>query len=221
MQTFPVMCDMSELVIVLLLLAVGKIHGQGTIAVVPPVLNIRLSVVPVYSNRPVSVQAYTGTRNSQPPPRLYTNPPRPDRNPDLPQNVEASGNLNLLLSTVRENQPKRKLIVSSKLPDKMNRPLNENDPLNNAINKNDYLSNDVYKDIDPDKNKTPEHAVKPQPNIAKSENVSAVKPVNVDTNAMPDIAMLPKVSLDERSSFNGDQCPEGYAKVNGQCVKAD
>lgn len=217
------MCDMSELVIVFVLLAVGNIHGQGSFAVLPPVLNVRPSSVPVYSNRPVSVREYIGTRTSQPPPRLYTNPPRPaDRNPDLPQKVEASGNLNLLLTTVRENQPKRKLFVSTKLPDNMNRPLNENDPLNNTINKKEYLSNDVYEDIDHDKNRTPERGVKPfQPNTAKSENVSAVKPVNVDKNAMLDVAMLPKVSLDERSSFNGDQCPEGYAKVNGMCVKAD
>ncbi|KAF9416249.1 hypothetical protein HW555_006323 [Spodoptera exigua] len=132
------------------------------------------------------------------------------------QKVEASGNLNLLLPTVRENQPKRKLFVSSKLPDKMNRPLDENDPLNNTINKKEYLSNDVYEDFNLDKNRTSENAVKPfQPYTPQSENVSAVKPVNVDKNYMPDIAILPKVSLDERSSFNGDQCPEGYAKVNG------
>ncbi|CAH0669280.1 unnamed protein product [Spodoptera exigua] len=217
------MSDMSELVIVFALLAVGKIHGQGAVAAVPPVLYVRPSTVPVYSNRPVSVQEYIGTRTAPPPTRLYTNPPRPaDRNPDFTQKVEASGNLNLLLSTVRENQPKRKLFVSSKLPDKMNRPLDENDPLNNTINKKEYLSNDVYEDFNLDKNRTSENAVKPfQPYTPQSENVSAVKPVNVDKNYMLDIAILPKVSLDERSSFNGDQCPEGYAKVNGQCVKAD
>lgn len=201
---------MSELLI-LALLIVGKIHSQEVV-VSEVNNNLRDLRAPAFDRRPVPYQEYMGLRTSRPPLRLYTNPPRPaDR--DLPQKV------NLPL-TVRENQPERKLFVSSEIKDKMNRPSYNNNPVNNT----EYYSNDVYEDIYFDNNRTPESVIKPaitQKTVnMKSVNVTTVKPDFVNAN-IPNNRSIPEISLDERSSFNGDPCPVGFAKINGQCVKAD
>lgn len=213
---------MSELLIVFALLAVGKIHGQE--AVVLQITNLRPLHVPAFDRRPVPYQEreYSDHGTSQPPPRLYTNPPRSDDR-DLPQKPNGSGNLNLLALTVNENQLKRKLFVSSKIPEKMNQPLNVSE-YSDPVNYTEYLSNDVYEDIRFENNRTPGYVVKPAVKKTtvnvKSENVTTSKPAFVNTN-MSNNGSVPGITFDERSSFSGDPCPAGFARVNEKCVKAD
>ncbi|PZC79879.1 hypothetical protein B5X24_HaOG215747 [Helicoverpa armigera] len=205
---------MSALLIIFATIAVGKIHGQEP--VVSQVTNVRPSSVPAFYRRPVYLQEHSAFGTSQPPPRLYTNAPRPaDR--ELPR-ITSGINLNLASSTVGQNQPQRKLFVS-KVPNEKNRPLNGTITMNTEYN---VKENDVYEDITFEKNKPPGSATNPgilqESHNVKIENVTKVKPVNEN---ITNDGIVPKVSLDERSSFNGNECPVGFVKVNGQCVKAD
>lgn len=212
---------MSELLIVLAIIAVGKIHGQR--ADVSQVINFQPVPVPALERRPVLHREYSEFRTSRPPLRLYTNAPRPaDR--DYLKIPNGNDNFNLPPPTVRENQPKRKLYVSSKVPDKISRPLNYSVTMNNTIEQ-EQDSNDVYVDIIFGHNSNISgdtiYPVVTQNSVGvTSQNNNNVIPVNPNpTNVNKTIPV--EVSLDERSSFSGDPCPAGYARVNGQCVKAD
>lgn len=209
---------MSALLIIFATMAVGKIHGQEP--VVSQVTNVRPSSVPAFYRRPVYLQEHSASGTSQPPPRLYTNAPRPaDR--ELPR-ITSGINLNLASANVGQNQPQRKLFVSSKVPNEKNRPLNGTITMNNT--EYNVKENDVYEDITFEKNKPSGSATNPgilqESHNVKIENVTKVKPVYANGNITIN-GIVPKVSLDERSSFNGNECPVGFVKVNGQCVKAD
>ncbi|CAH0628659.1 unnamed protein product [Chrysodeixis includens] len=188
---------MTALPIVFALLAVGKIHCRGID--VSQVSNFRPSV-PVTDQR-IPHREYSEPRTPQPP-RLYTNAPRPPTR-QHPQIYDGSVNLNLPQLTVTEKQQKRKLYV------------NMNRPLDNTVN--DTFEQKNSEDLN--YNKT----------FETNDNIFTSKPAKVsvdsemaNSNTMKTALISEnEIEVPPRSSFVGDECPKGYVKVQGQCVKAD
>lgn len=187
---------MTALLIVLALLAVGKIHCRGID--VSQVSNFRPSV-PVTDQR-VPHREYNESRTPQPP-RLYTNAPRPPARQHT-QIIDGSDNLNLPQLTVTEKQQKRKLYI------------NMNRPLDNTVN--DTFEQKISDNLNYNKNIETKGSTlftsNPSKVRADSETSNTIKTALISEN---------EIIVPPRSSFNGDECPKGFVKVQNQCVKAD
>ncbi|KAJ8725200.1 hypothetical protein PYW07_016158 [Mythimna separata] len=188
-----------------------KPNGNSNLNLLPPIVSDNQTKQKLYVSSKISV--------------VPNNMKQPHNNSEYSVPVNNAGYLNLRPPTVSDNQSKRKLFLSSKILDNIKQPYTRNDseysdPVNNA----EYISNDVYEDITFVNNRTPGYVVKPAVKkntvTVKSENVTTVKPALVNSNILNN-GSVPEITLDERSSFNGDACPTGFAKVNGVCVKAD
>lgn len=187
---------MSSLFIVLALLAVGKIQCRGID--VSQVSNYRPSI-PVTDQR-VSHREYSESRTPQPP-RLYTNAPRPPAR-QHPQILDGSDNLNLPQLTVTEKQQKRKLYVN------MNRPL-------------DNTVNDTYKHTNSEHLNYNKNFETKDSTIFTSNSSKVTADSDTPSTMKTALTSENEIDVPPRSSFNGDECPKGFVKVQGQCVKAD
>lgn len=100
---------------------------------------------------------------------------------------------------------------------KTNRPSNEPVKVNNkkyGSNVTPAKSEEVYDKVNFDNDKT---SAKQQSN--SKGNVTVVETPEVGGNATTANGTV--VTFDERSNFDGDQCPTGYVKINGKCVERD
>lgn len=194
---------MSELFVLVTLLAVGKIHGREVDA--SRVLLIQ--PVPELDHRPVLHRENGRYQTPAPISRLYTNAYRPA---DHSRPASGTDNLNLT-PTVRENEQQR-LFISTKISAKMERPLDKS--AENIASKPSTVDDDGYfvRNNVPAPNDNVNLVIPPKNNT--SDNVPAVQPIHKS------IGVPVMVAVDERSSFDGD-CAPGYVRINGECVKKD
>lgn len=203
---------MSELLIVLALTAVGKIHGQGADA--SQVLH--LNPLPVIDHRPVPYFKQERFHTPAPTPRLYTNAYRPIVHEN--SHDYGSDNIDFTPTTVRLTEVKRKLFVSARIPAEMHRP-SEN--IETTSSRSRYHSaelkneNNVEEDRVLTSNDNVNFVVPPEITNKPNKNVTTEKP-RTNLDQMPLV-----VDVDERSSFDGNMCPPGSVRIKDVCVQKD
>ncbi|CAB3237323.1 unnamed protein product [Arctia plantaginis] len=203
---------MSELLIVLALTAVGKIHGQGAVA--SQVL--QLKPLPVIDHQPVSYFEQQRFQTPTATPRLYTNAFRPTVHENSQDN--GSDNIDFTPTTVRGTEPKRRLFTSVRVPAEMYRP---SEITETASSRSRYHSADIKK----------ENNVKEDRVLTSNDNVNYVVPPEITNNPNKNVTTVTHkinpdkipsvVDVDERSSFDGDMCPPGSVRIKGVCVQKD
>ncbi|XP_028163190.1 uncharacterized protein LOC114354820 [Ostrinia furnacalis] len=130
----------------------------------------------------------------------------PELPPKLSTNIhmtshDREGKLNRPSLSTTERPP---LFVSHATPDRM-----AAQPCNNSQNVTNDADKMVFKEDDE------ENQVKftsPPPRHTTDGPIIPAATASLNTT---------QVELDERSSFDGDQCPTGYVRVNGKCVEKD
>lgn len=215
---------MMRLLIILSLLAIGKIHGQEVF--IPQLINVQFlsPQAQLYSDhhrRPIII---TPDQNWQ----IDTIQTARSQNPmqraaytaRFPSTQSDSG-FNLHLQAAKEDTPKRSF--STQTLEKMSQP--SESPSNASAGNTRRNNSDVIS-----KENDPKPVFKSKPSQVTSTNekpivlppmdVTGVNPATNETSQSVNKNGT-KVTVDERSSFDGDNCPTGYVKVNGKCVEAD
>lgn len=212
------------------LLAIGKIHGQEVI--IPQIINVQfLSTVPLIS-RPAITSDPNLKIDAIQTVRIRSPMQRADYIDRTALKQTGSG-LNLSQSlTVREDTLPRRF-STQKVPDRMNRHPTDGSPANTSVGNTTGNASDNRNSVE--ENPKPVTNLEQVPKMNRNEtrqdktpfvlpavmNATVVNLVTNKTSFHPVDKNGTKVTFDERSSFDGDQCPTGYVKVNGKCVEAD
>lgn len=215
---------MFVLLTTLLILASGKTLCQESVII----QRFTSEATPVLSSREYSTRDFNRPLQLQPTirPFLYTRQST-EKFKDL---VYSRNNPNRTIATQPAivNQQKRRVLISRVITQRVNQNQLVNTPTVTRVSTSPQVNMDVYDKVkfeeDPpieinsvNSNGTALRNVNPQPSTV-SENTSK-KPVTKPVT--PAAGNLTEVTLDERSSFDGDQCPTGYVRVNGMCVQPD
>lgn len=215
---------MFVLLTTLLILASGKTLCQESVVI----QRFTSEATPVLSSREYSTRDFNRPLQLQPTirPFLYTRQST-EKFKDL---VYSRNNPNRTIATQPAivNQQKRRVLISRVITQRVNQNQLVNTPTVTRVSTSPQVNMDVYDKVkfeeDPpieinsvNSNGTALRNVNPHPSTV-SENTSK-KPVTKPVT--PAAGNLTEVTLDERSSFDGDQCPTGYVRVNGMCVQPD
>lgn len=215
---------MFVLLTTLLILAPGKTLCQESVVI----QRFTSEATPVLSSREYSTRDFNLPLQLQPTirPFLYTRQST-EKFKDL---VYSRNNPNRTIATQPAivNQQKRRVLISRVITQRVNQNQLVNTPTVTRVSTSPQVNMDVYDKVkfeeDPpieinsvNSNGTPLRNVNPQPSTVP-ENTSK-KPMTKPVT--PAAGNLTEVTLDERSSFDGDQCPTGYVRVNGMCVQPD
>lgn len=215
---------MFVLLTTLLILASGKTLCQESVVI----QRFTSEATPVLSSREYSTRDFNRPLQLQPTirPFLYKRQST-EKFKDL---VYSRNNPNRTIATQPAivNQQKRRVLISRVITQRVNQNQLVNTPTVTRVSTSPQVNMDVYDKVkfeeDPpieinsvNSNGTALRNVNPHPSTV-SENTSK-KPVTKPVT--PAAGNLTEVTLDERSSFDGDQCPTGYVRVNGMCVQPD
>lgn len=184
---------MVGLIIALSLLPVRRISGQNAVVSI-----LGLKTVPLEPQLEPSPVLSVHT-TPEPPPKLSTN-------------IQTENHVNLPPVTVGD-RPKP-LFLSQVTPERMAQPRNKTAQNTAESNAND-TDRIVFIDDGDEENRVPPCTKPPPP---PRHEVTTDGPVTPET--APKVNAT-EIELDERSSFDGDQCPTGYIRVNGKCVEKD
>lgn len=199
---------MVGIVIALCLFTVGKIHSQDT--VVSLTVETRRPFSPIPHRDP--------SQHLQPPSsRLFHNCGKlTNCQADNPRGENTNFVDHPPSHTGKINQARPQLFMSRIVPEKMDKPLIKNSSNPNAT----MHGRDVLEKIDSaEKKPAGEDDLTP---ASVSQNVTPNSTIEVTQKSITATVAIPvNVTLDERSSFDGDQCPTGYVKIDGKCVEKD
>lgn len=200
--------DMNGLLIIWFCSSVvGKIHSQET--VVSYALNAQSARIPPLDRRPAVVQDINRQLESSAPTRVIEILVQPAGVELYRPQLFDGNSFNLPQSTVRPNQAQRTRLASKRITETMEGTDNSNTL--NTPTESPSISMELNKEK-PKKLTRP--ATLPLP--TGNETVSSKK-----STIAKDLPPTTNVTFDERSSFTGDQCPTGFVKLNGTCVKTD
>lgn len=182
---------MVGLIIALCLLPVRRTSGQN-------------AVVSMLGSKTVPLQSQL-----QPSP-VSSLPATPE--PKLSTNIQTENHVNLPSATVGDGP--KPLFISRVTPERMADAQPRNRTAQNVTDSRNGSDADriVFIEDDEENRVTPSSKAPPR-------QVASTNGLITPTTAA--VANATQVELDERSSFDGDQCPTGFVKVNGKCVEAD
>lgn len=142
--------------------------------------------------------------------------------PSIEQDPGRTDNFNLLKVQSSGEMSDRKVFVSRSYSQNIDDNINQN----NQHSKVSKASSFPPKSLDL-ASKKPENTDR-VPFVDGAITVSPVRynlSENTTNRQIPNIISEPKetmgVSFEQRSSFEGDKCPEGFVRINGTCVEKD